>query len=76
MLTDPGTRQITAAVKRWDTLTTTECGVRLYMLDRIVRLRANATGASTSGFAVVEEPVNPLGVVPVVALRNLGSDFR
>jgi hypothetical protein len=65
---DPGTRRIAAAVKRWETKTTTEAV--LYMPDQIVRLRANATGATTQGFSTVEELTNPLGVVPVVALRN------
>lgn len=65
---DPGTRQIVAAVKRWETKTTTE-GV-LYLPDRIVRLRANQTGATTIGYNTVGELANPLGVVPVVNLRN------
>lgn len=68
VLTDPGTRRITAGAKRWETKTTTEAV--LYLPDRIVRLRANATGATTQGFSTIEELVNPLGVVPVVALRN------
>ena len=38
----------------------------LYLPDRIVRLRANQTGATTQGFSTVEEIANPLGVVPVV----------
>jgi hypothetical protein len=38
--------------------------------DRIVRLRANQTGATTQGFATVEELSNPLNAVPVVAIRN------
>jgi hypothetical protein len=42
----------------------------LYLPDRIVRLRANQTGATTQGFNTVEEIANPLGVVPVVNLRN------
>lgn len=66
--TDPGTRTITAAVKRWETATTTEAVV--YLPDSIVRLRANQTGATTAGFEVVEELANPLGVVPVVRFRN------
>lgn len=65
---DPGTRQVTAAVKRWETKTTTEAV--LYLPDRIVRLRANQTGATTVGFTGVGELANPLGVVPVVGLRN------
>jgi hypothetical protein len=48
-LTDPGTRRITAAVKRWETKTTTEAVP--YLPDRIVRLRANQTGATTQGFS-------------------------
>ncbi len=67
-LSDPGTRRITAAVKRWETDKTTEAV--LYMPDRIVRLRANQTGATTQGFSTVEEWANPLGVVPVINLRN------
>jgi Phage portal protein, SPP1 Gp6-like len=65
---DPGTRRIVAAVKRWETKTTTEAV--LYLPDNITRLRANQTGATIHGFATVEEIANPLGVVPVVALRN------
>lgn len=66
-LFDPGTREITAAAKRWETETTTEA--ILYLPDRIIRYRANHTGA-TLGFEVVQEIANPLGVVPVVNLRN------
>jgi len=65
---DPGTREVTAAVKRWDTATTTEAV--LYQPDRITRLRANSTGAAITGFTTVEVITNPLGVVPVVNLRN------
>ena len=65
---DPGSRRIVAAVKRWETKTTTEAV--LYLPDSITRLRANQTGATIHGFQTVEEIVNPLGVVPVVAIRN------
>lgn len=69
VLTDPGTRQITAAVKRWETRTTTEAV--LYEPDQITRLRSNQMGAATAeGFKVLETLPNPLGVVPVVNLRN------
>lgn len=68
VLTDPGTRRITAAVKRWETATTTEATV--FLPDEIIRLRAEQTGAVTAGFKVVETLANPLGVVPVVRLRN------
>ena len=65
---DPGSRQIVAACKRWETKATTEAV--LYLPDRIVRLRANQTGATTIGYNTIDELANPLGVVPVVNLRN------
>lgn len=68
VLTDPGTRRITAAVKRWETRTTTEATV--FLADEIIRLRAEQTGATVNGFKVVDQIDNPLGVVPVVRLRN------
>ena len=68
VLTDPGTRRITAAVKRWETATTTEATV--FLDDLLIRLRAEQTGATTQGFRTVEEIPNPLGVVPVVQLKN------
>ncbi|ALI26934.1 Phage capsid and scaffold [Mycolicibacterium fortuitum] len=66
-LFDPGTREIVAAVKRWETETTTEAV--LYLPTTITHYRANHTGA-VLGFEVVNEIANPLGVVPVVNLRN------
>ncbi|WP_168703062.1 phage portal protein [Gordonia paraffinivorans] len=68
VLTDPGTRRITAAVKRWETPTTTEATV--FLPDQVIRLRAQQTGATTNGFKVVETLDNPLGVPPVVRLKN------
>ena len=69
VLRDPGTRRITAALKRWETATTTEAV--LYGPDTITRLRANHVGAVTFGqFSTVEVLENPLGIPPVVALRN------
>ncbi|AZZ82564.1 hypothetical protein C5O27_17135 [Gordonia alkanivorans] len=68
VLTDPGSRRITAAVKRWETATTTEATV--FLDDLLIRLRAEQTGATTQGFRTVEEIPNPLGVVPVVQLKN------
>lgn len=67
---DPGTRQITAAAKRWTTAKTTEA--MLYEPDRITHYRANTTGATTVGYDVVETITNPLGAVPVVGLQNSG----
>lgn len=68
VITDPGTRVVTSAVKRWRTRTTTEAVV--YLPDQIIRLRANTPGAATSGFETVEVVDNVLGVVPVVPVRN------
>ena len=67
-LRDPGTRTLTAAVKRWEDDKQTHAIV--YGPDVITRYRANHTGATTAGFKVVEELANPLGVVPVVRLLN------
>lgn len=67
-LHDPGTRRITAALKRWETATTTEA--TLFGPDEIVRLRADQPGATTAGFKVIETLPNPLELVPVVRLRN------
>ncbi|WP_137120918.1 phage portal protein [Segeticoccus rhizosphaerae] len=66
--TDPGTRRTVAALKRWETKTTTEAV--LFEADQITRLRANSTGATTAGFRVIETLDNPLGVVPVVRFAN------
>ena len=69
VIRDPGTRRITAALKKWETATTTEAV--LYEADTITRLRANHVGAATFGqFHTVEVLENPLGIPPVVALRN------
>lgn len=65
---DPATRRIVRAVKRWETATTTEAV--LYEADQITRYRARAKGATVHGFDVVEVLPNPLGVPPVVGLRN------
>jgi hypothetical protein len=65
---DPGTRRIVAGVKRWETGKTTEAV--LYEADRITRLRADHLGATGSAMRVVEVLENPLGVPPIVELRN------
>lgn len=65
---DPGTRKIVAGVKRWETKTTTEAV--LYEADKITRYRADHLGAVGSSMRVVEVLDNPLGVPPVVELRN------
>ena len=69
VLTDPGTRQVVAAVKRWEDKDRNTTEAVLYLPDQIVRLRAPQTGAVT-GYTAVDTITNPLGVVPVVDLRN------
>jgi hypothetical protein len=69
VLRDPGSRRIVAAVKRWETDKTTEAV--LYEPDRITRYTANQTGAVTFGqFHTVQVMDNPLGIPPVVAIKN------
>ena len=68
VVTDPGSRRVTAAVKRWETARSTE--VAVYEADVITRLSAPGLGATTTGFRVVETIPNPLGQVPVVRFRN------
>lgn len=69
---DPGSRETLAAVKRWETLTPAGVPDRtfavLYEPDRITRYVGK--GASATAFEVAEVIDNPLGVVPVVTLRN------
>lgn len=67
VLRDPVTREITSAVKRVSTKTTTEAWV--YFPDRVEHWRANSSG-SNGGFVHVETVPNPLGVVPVVAIGH------
>lgn len=67
-VTDPTTRQVLAAVKRWRTEDSTE--VVLYESTKITRLSSPSVGAATTGFTVVEVLDNPLGVPPVVKFRN------
>ncbi|MGI8699618.1 MAG: phage portal protein [Nocardioidaceae bacterium] len=68
VLTDPGSRRVVAAVKRWATETNTEAV--LFLPDSITRLRSDSPGATTAGFRTVEVLRNPLGVVPVVPFVN------
>lgn len=65
---DPATREVTSAVKRWRTRTTTEAMV--YLPDRVERWRANTMGAAAPAFDRLEVLDNPLGVVPVVNFCN------
>lgn len=66
---DPGTRTITAAVKRWETTEGTEAV--LYGPEGIIRYTSKSHHATAaSQFTVAETLQNPLGVVPVVEFRN------
>lgn len=69
-LNDPGTRQPYAGVKRWEDKARKTTELMMYLPDVIVHKRADQLGAVASGFKTVEEFPNPLGVVPVVNLRN------
>lgn len=64
---DPATREIVAAVKRWETPTGTTAV--LYEPDQITRWHSDAIGATT-GFKKVQTLDNPFGIPPVVELRN------
>jgi hypothetical protein len=68
VITDPGTREVTAAFKRWTTDRTTEAV--LYLPDEVLHLRADTVTTATHAFRVIARLPNPLGVVPVVPLRN------
>jgi len=65
---DPATRAVTSALKRWETLTSTEA--TLFLPDRIVRYSAPTVGASAAALQPVDEWANPLGVVPMVPVVN------
>lgn len=69
VLTDPGTRQVIAAVKRWEDKVNNITHAVHYRPDSIQRLQAQQVGAIT-GYTVQETIPNPLGVVPVVRLSN------
>lgn len=68
VMRDPATRDVLAGVKRWRTNKTTEA--MLYLPDHIEHWRANTTGATTTGYTLIETITNPLGVVPVVPFIN------
>lgn len=73
-LTDPVTRRVTVALKRW----TDDEGVAravLYGPENVRKLTAGKVTAGifpTTGWTVTETIPNPLGVVPVVPLVNRG----
>lgn len=69
VLRDPATRDVLAAVKRWELPDARGTAAIVYEPDRITRLHSDALGA-VSGFRTVETLPNPFGIVPVVPLRN------
>ncbi|NLE82334.1 MAG: phage portal protein [Rhodococcus sp.] len=72
VLTDPGSREVVAAVKRWQTSTATGLPDKVFAVvyerDKITRYVSNSTTAAA--FTATDTIDNPLGVVPVVPLRN------
>lgn len=70
VLTDPGSREVVAAVKRWEDSARKTTEAVVYQPGEIRRLRADQQGAVANGFHTVEVIPNPLGVVPVVRLSN------
>lgn len=70
--TDPGSREVVAAVKRWETTKPGGAPDRshavLYEPDRITKYVSDSTAGPA--FKVAATIDNPLGVVPVVPLRN------
>lgn len=69
VITDPGTREITAAMKRWIGVERTFAVV--YEPDKVTRYEAPTINA-VGGFEVAQEIDNPFGEVPIVAFRNGG----
>ncbi|MDX1879627.1 phage portal protein [Mycolicibacterium sp. 141076] len=71
VLTDPATRAITAAVKRWSDRINGETHAMVYLPDRIEHWRAKTVRADSPGaFVLIETLPNALGVVPVVRFLN------
>lgn len=66
VLRDPASREVVAALKRWDNKGTEAV---LFEADKITRMHSDAIGATT-GFVTSAVIENPFGVVPVVPLRN------
>lgn len=69
VLRDPASREVVAAVKRWELADSKGTDAVLFEPDRITRMHSDAIGATT-GFVTSAVIPNPFGVVPVVPLRN------
>lgn len=73
VLTDPATKEITSACKKWEDKTKGETHVMLYLPDEIQHWRADSVGTANTSFKLVETLDNPMGQVCVV--RFLNSDL-
>jgi len=70
---DPLTREVRAAVKRWED--DGDAHAVLYLPDAVLHMEHPAwsgSGMPTTGWRVTERLPNPLGVVPVVPFTNRG----
>ncbi|CAN5675862.1 hypothetical protein BH10ACT9_BH10ACT9_28420 [soil metagenome] len=70
VLTDPATREITSAVKRWEDKAKHETHAMLYLPDRVEHWRAKTVGAANTSLELVETLDNPMGQVPVIRFLN------
>lgn len=66
---DPASHQVTAALKRWSNNDEGKTYAVQYLPDEITWFVAQSAGAA-GGFQAVRKLPNPLGVVPVIDLRN------
>jgi hypothetical protein len=73
VLTDPATREITSACKKWEDKTKGETHVMVYLPDKIQHWRSDTVGTANTSYKLVESRPNPLGQVCVV--RFLNSDL-
>lgn len=71
VIRDPGSRQVLRGIKRWRSIIggRAETWAVAYYPDRIETWHADQAAAN-SGFNLVKEVDNPLGVVPVVPITN------
>lgn len=74
VLADPGTREITSAVKRWHVSAGLGIGSTqaVLLLPDVIEHWASTLGAEIGGFTIQDVQPNPLGEVPVVQFTNQG----
>ncbi|QZT59269.1 phage portal protein [Mycolicibacterium austroafricanum] len=70
VLTDPATRAITSAVKRWENKTKQETHAMLYLPDQVQHWRGKTVGAANTSLELIETLPNPMGQVPIVRFLN------